>query len=93
MFVFFCSYISSLTELYPELYDAESGGTPTQHQVNFGNKWRSYTTIVELANGDITAIDKIIQEPLEKCLLFLAYKADKQFLETVMHREALKGIK
>jgi len=45
---------------------------------------------VELANGDILGIDKVVEEPLEKCLLFLAYRADKAQLENLMHKEALK---
>jgi hypothetical protein len=28
--------------------------------------------------------------PLEKCLLYLAYKSDKVELENLLHREALK---
>jgi hypothetical protein len=91
--VFFCSYVNGLTQLYPELYDSDAGGVPTQHQANFGKKWKSYASIIELANGDIRAIDEIINQPLEKCLLLLAYKADKSFLETLIHKESLKGIK
>jgi hypothetical protein len=38
-------------------------------------------------------IDKVVEEPLEKCLLFLAYRADKVLLEDLMHKDAMKGIK
>jgi len=38
-------------------------------------------------------IDEVITEPLEKCLLFLSYKADKQLLENMMHKEAMKNMK
>lgn len=87
--VFFCSFVNGLTNLYPELYDAD-GGDNTRLQYNFSKKWKSYATIVELANGDITQIDKIAREPLEKCLLLLSYKADKVLLEQLMHNAALK---
>ena len=90
---FFCSYVNGLIELYPELYDAEQGGTSSEHQSRFAKKWGSYSTIVELANGEIERIDAIIQQPLEKTLLLLAYKADKNFLETILHRESLKNMK
>jgi hypothetical protein len=89
--VFFYSFTKGLVERYPEIY--EGSGTPTQHQVNFGRKWKAYTTIYELAGGDIKKIDEVTLEPLEKCLLFLSFKADKQLLEEMMHKEAMKGIK
>jgi hypothetical protein len=46
-----------------------------------------------LAEGDILKIDKVVEEPLEKCLLYLAYKADKAQLETLVHNEMIKTIK
>jgi hypothetical protein len=45
-----------------------------------------------LADGRIREIDEVVKEPLEKCLLFLAYKADKAQIENLMHKEAMKGI-
>jgi len=88
--VFFCSFAKGLAERYPEVFEGD--GTSSQHQVNFGKKWRSYATIVELAGGDIKEIDEVVKEPLEKCLLFLAYRADKNQLEQLMHKEAMKNI-
>jgi hypothetical protein len=35
-------------------------------------------------------IDSVTKEPLEKCLLFLSYQADKVHLEDLMMREAMK---
>lgn len=35
-----------------------------------------------LANNDILKIDEAVQQPLEKCLLYLAYLNDKALLET-----------
>jgi hypothetical protein len=88
--VFFCSFAKGLAERYPEVFEGD--GTSTQHQINFGKKWRSYATIVELASGNLKEIDEVVKEPLEKCLLFLAYRADKNQLEQLMHREAMKNI-
>ena len=88
--VFFCSFANGLSERYTELF--EGGGTASQHQVNFGKKWRAYATIVELADGKLKEIDEVVKEPLEKCLLYLAYKADKVQLESMMHKEAMKSI-
>jgi hypothetical protein len=45
-----------------------------------------------LAGGDIRNIDEIVKQPLEKCLLFLAYKADRNFLEKILHENAVNGI-
>ena len=89
--VFFCSFLNGLTELYPELFDND--GTPSQLQHNFAKKWRSYATIVELADGDIRRIDDVVNQPLEKCLLLLAFKSDKALLEQMMHEAALNAHK
>ena len=91
LFVFFSQFANGLNERYPELFDAE--GVSSQHQYNFGRKWRSYSTIFELAEGDIEKIDRVVEQPLEKCLLFLAYKADKNQLETLLHKEVIKSMK
>jgi len=89
--VFFCKFVNGLTELYPELYDGE--GVASQHQVNFGKKWSAYSTLIELANEDLAKIDIVTKEPLEKCLLYLAYKADKNRFHQLMHNEAIKKMR
>jgi hypothetical protein len=80
--------MQGLVDFYPELY--ENAGTFTQHEINFGKKWGSYATIIELAGGNIKEIDNVVKEPLEKCLLFLAFRADKNYLQEIMHQEALR---
>jgi hypothetical protein len=45
---------------------------------------------MELANGDILKIDTVIEQPLEKCLMYLSYKSDKVVMEDLLHKEALK---
>jgi hypothetical protein len=45
-----------------------------------------------LADGKLKEIDEVVNEPLEKCLLYLAYKADRNQLEAMMHKEAMKSI-
>ena len=89
--VFFYQFVNGLTERYPELYDGD--GASSQHQANFAKKWSSYATIVELAAGDITKFESITKEPLEKCLLYLCFKADKSLVETLMHNENVAKIK
>jgi hypothetical protein len=37
-------------------------------------------------------MDSVVKEPLEKCLLWLAFQADKVQLEDIMHRQAMKKI-
>jgi hypothetical protein len=68
-------------------------GDSTQHQINFGRKWGAYQTIISLANEDLLKIDLVVEEPLEKCLLFLAYQSDRNQLENLLHKEAMKKIK
>jgi hypothetical protein len=87
---FFIQFINGLTERYPEIFDG--GGSSSPIQENFGKKWGSYITIVELADNDITRFDLISQEPLEKCLLYLCYKADKSVVEQTLHKESLAKV-
>ena len=88
--VFFCSFTNGLVERYPELF--EGGGSPSQHEINFSKKWRAYAAIIELADGKLKEIDEVVNEPLEKCLLFLSYRADRNQLESMLHKEAIKSI-
>jgi hypothetical protein len=88
---FFIQFVNGLVERYPEIFDG--GGSPSQHQANFAKKWSSYATIVELADGDITRFDIISEQPLEKCLMYLAYRADKVLVENLMHKESLARMK
>jgi hypothetical protein len=37
-------------------------------------------------------MDAVVKEPLEKCLLWLAYQADRTHLEELLHKQALKKI-
>jgi len=37
-------------------------------------------------------IDDIVKQPLEKCLLYLAFHSDKIQLENILHKESLKRI-
>jgi len=84
---FFIQFVNGLAERYAEIFDGD--GVASQHQANFAKKWGSYTTIVELANGDITKFDSITKEPLEKCFLYLCYRADKVQASELMHRESI----
>jgi hypothetical protein len=88
--VFFSSYVNGLSARYPELFEGD--GTSTQHQINFGKKWKGYASIYELADGDIKKMDVVVNEPLEKCLLFLSYKADKVLLDNLVHKEMMKRV-
>jgi hypothetical protein len=45
---------------------------------------------MELAKDNLLKIDSVIEEPLEKCLMYLAYKSDKVVMEDLLHKEALK---
>lgn len=45
---------------------------------------------MQLCDNNVLKIDEVVQQPLEKCLLFLAYQADKVQLEDMLHREMMK---
>ena len=87
---FFVRFINGLVERYPELFEGD--GHASQHAANFAKKWSSYSTINELANGDILKFNEVTEQPLEKCLLHLAYKADKAQVEGLMHKEMMKRV-
>ncbi len=89
---FFLRFIERLSKFYPEIFDG-GGGDISTHQINFAKKWKSYSSIVDLANGDITKFDVVLLEPLEKCLLYLAWKTDKAVVEELLHKEMMKKVK
>lgn len=86
--VFFSSFVNGLSEFYPELF--EGGGQPSTLHANFSKKWGSYQTIIELTGDDLTKFDEVTAYPLELCLLYLAFKADKAVLDNLVHRENMK---
>ena len=92
LFFFLHSYLQGLTPRYPELFERDGADTG-QHQQNFGRKWRGYSSIVQLANEDITKFDEVLVKPLEECLLYLAYIQDKNQLEQLMHKQMLSKYK
>jgi hypothetical protein len=92
LFFFLQSFIQGLVPRYPELFEGESGDS-SQHQINFGRKWRGYQSIATIAGEDLLKFDEVLTKPLEECLLFLAYLNDKNLLENLIHKEAMAKIK
>ncbi len=94
---FFEQFIKGLIERYPEIFDGgiSGDGLAAEAQANFARKWKSYSSIIQLAQGDITKIDEVVLQPLEKCLLYLAYEADKYQVEELVHKAAMRkaGVK
>lgn len=88
---FFVKFTHRLSEFYPELF--EGGGASSEHQANFTKKWSAYSTIFELANGDILKFDEVIEQPLEKCLLYLSFRADRIQLDELQHKQAMSSIR
>jgi hypothetical protein len=43
-----------------------------------------------LAGGNVNQIDEVVKQPLEKCLLLLSYRADKNMLEDLVHKAHLQ---
>jgi hypothetical protein len=79
-----------LLERYPELFESETPEAGAQVQYNFHKKWSGYSAIYQLSKGNILTFDEVLALPLEKCLLFLAFESDKQRMETMIHKEAMK---
>jgi len=84
--------VEGLIERYPEVFDGgiSGDGLAPDAQANFARKWKSYISIVQLAGGDITKIDEVVLQPLEKCLLMLAYMSDRAEVEELVHKAAMK---
>ena len=74
--MFFFDFNQRLTELYPELYQS-GGGSQSQAIANFGKKWGWYSSIYQLAQGDIFRFDDVAKLPLHKALLMLSFEAEK----------------
>lgn len=89
--LFFYSFVDGLVPRYPELF--EGGGVTSQHQLNFGKKWRGYETVVALAQDNILLFGEVLQKPLEECLLYLAYISDKGQLEKLLQKEQMNRYK
>ena len=77
-------------EFYPELF--EEAGHSSRLSANFGKKWGTYATIVDLANNDITKIDEVVKQPLETCLLYLSFYSDRNELDNLLHKEAMAKV-
>ena len=45
---------------------------------------------IEMDEYDITKFDEVTLLPLEKCLLMLAYMADRAEVEELVHKAAMK---
>ena len=91
-FFLFFNFVNGLISRYPELYE-EAAEPTSRFQANFGRNWKSYGTIETLSNGDILKIDEVIQQPLEKCLLYLAYQADKIRVQQLEHKQRMSKYK
>ena len=89
---FFQRFVQGLVERYPEVFDGGISGNEfaPDAQANFGRKWKSYISIVQLSQGDITKFDEVTLLPLEKCLYMLAYMADRAEVEELVHKAAMK---
>jgi hypothetical protein len=74
-----------LCEIYPQFFgDGEGVSEPSEFESN----WNWYSTIDELAGGDITKYEAIEQLNIHTCLNNLCYKIDKRKKEA----EELKKI-
>lgn len=96
LFFFLQSYLQGIVERYPEIFDGggiEGPGSESAHQANFGAKWGPYQSIVILANDDLLKFDDIVKRPLEECLLNLAYRADKNQLDSLIHKANMRKYK
>ena len=91
--VFFSSYLNGITERYPELFEEGTVVEGARLRYNFNKKWIGYSSIHQLAGGDILNYKDVLALPLEQCFLFLAYEADKSTLDNMLHREMLKKYK
>ena len=66
---------NGLHDIYPQIF---GDGDGFSEATEFDRVWSWYTTIDELAGGDITKYEAIEQLNMHKCLNNLCYKIDKR---------------
>ena len=87
-FSFFCSFIKGITEFYPEIFEG-FGESPSQHQINFGRKWKGYGAVMQLCGNDVNKISEVVTLPLDTCLLYLSYQSDYNQLQNLIQKEIM----
>lgn len=84
--------MQSLTERYNELFEgAGEIGSSSGYRAGFSKKWNAYSSVMALAGEDILKIDAVVEQPLEKCLLYLSYLNDKALLESSELKASMKS--
>jgi hypothetical protein len=85
-----------LLERYPEIFDGgniDPNSSGATHQAGFARKWKTYQSIVILAQNDLLKFEEVTKRPLEECLLYLCYLTDKNNMEAAIHRQNMAKYK
>ena len=82
---FFLEFRNRLTEIYDEVFGAGSGGHTAKH--GFAQKWKWFSSIYGLAQGDIRRVDEVTALPLHQCLVWMAYESDYNELQRKLMKQ------
>lgn len=83
--LFFLDYRQGFSERYPSIFPAatdDDRGANLSGSAQFAARWGWYSSVFNLAGGDITKFDQITKEPASKCLTALEYmkQQDEQLM-------------
>ena len=91
MYGFFLQFRDRVVDSFPQLFgERDDSGEDLSAQGGFGKKWGWYQSIYGLAKGDITKFDKVTEEPLFKCLMYLTFEKEKNELEANLIKKSMK---
>jgi hypothetical protein len=74
---------------YPELFGGEEADDYSR-QGQFAKRWGWYTTVYQLAQGDIRRFAEITRLELHECLHFLTFEKQKQEAENDILKSKMK---
>jgi hypothetical protein len=77
-----------LINLYPEIFEGGSEGTPDETQ--FSKKWGWMATIHILTDGDITKFEAVSRCTVHTAFSWAAYKSDFSKLEQTKFKKATR---
>lgn len=87
--VFFLEFRKRIVSSFADLF-RDGGETDYSARAQFGKKWGWYSSIYQLAKGDIRNFDAITRTPIRQALTYLTFEQEKQRIE---NNEIKKSIK
>ena len=78
---FFLNLMNELLNYIPNFIETGSGAQ-SESIADFGTKWGWYSSLYQLAQGDVRRFEEITELKLFSCLTYLSFEADKNKMES-----------